>query len=260
MTNPEPGTRNLEPSPVLELRGLSKRFGSLDVTRDVNFSLPEGARTALIGPNGAGKTTLINLIAGRLPPSGGAIRIDGVDVTRLAEPGRVKAGVGRTFQITSLFRRLTLEENLALAVAEQRGVAGLLRPNRAVEAEIDARVTEILSTLRLADVGRTRVEVLPYGVQRMVELGIALALRPRLLLLDEPAAGVPRAEVGIIFEAIAQLPASMAVLLVEHDIDIVFRFATRIAVLVAGSILVEGTPQEISEHPEVRRLYLGTHA
>ena len=258
--NLEPGTRNVEPSRVLELRGLSKRFGSLDVTRDVNFSLHEGARCALIGPNGAGKTTLLNLIAGRLQPSAGSIHIDGADVTRLSEAGRVKAGVGRTFQITTLFRRLTLEENLALAVAEQRGVAGLLRPSRAAQAEIDARVAEVLAALRLADVARTRVEVLPYGVQRMVELGIALALRPRLLLLDEPAAGVPRAEVGIIFEAIAQLPASMAVLLVEHDIDVVFRFATRIAVLVAGSILVEGTPKEISEHPEVRRLYLGTHA
>jgi branched-chain amino acid transport system ATP-binding protein len=246
--------------PVLELRGLSKRFGSLDVTRDVSFSLHEGARCALIGPNGAGKTTLINLVGGRLQPSGGTIRVDGVDVTRLPEPRRVKAGVGRTFQITSLFRRLTLEDNLALAVAEQAGVAGRLRPSRAVQAQIDARVAEIVSSLRLQSAARTPVEVLPYGVQRMVELGIALALKPRLLLLDEPAAGVPRAEVGLIFEAIAQLPASMAVLLVEHDIDVVFRFATRIAVLVAGAILVEGTPKEISEHAEVRRLYLGSHA
>ena len=206
-------------TPVLELRGLSKRFGSLDVTRDVNLTLPEGTRCALIGPNGAGKTTLINLIAGRLQPSAGSIHIDGNDVTRLGEAGRVKAGVGRTFQITTLFRRLTLEENLALAVAEQRGVAGMLRPSRAVRADIDARVSEILTTLRLAEEARTPVEVLPYGVQRMVELGIALALRPRLLLLDEPAAGVPQAEVGIIFDAIAQLPSSMAVLLVEHDID-----------------------------------------
>jgi branched-chain amino acid transport system ATP-binding protein len=245
---------------VLELQGLSKRFGSLDVTRDVNFTLHEGARCALIGPNGAGKTTLINLIGGRLQPSAGRIRIDDRDVTKLSEPARVKAGVGRTFQITSLFRHLTVEENLALAVAEQQGVAWRLRPNRVASAKVDDRVTEIVSVLRLEDVARTRVEVLPYGVQRMVELALALALRPRLLLLDEPAAGVPRADVGIIFEAIEKLPASMAVLLVEHDIDVVFRFATRIAVLVAGSILVEGTPREISEHPDVRRLYLGAHA
>jgi branched-chain amino acid transport system ATP-binding protein len=247
-------------TPVLELEDVSKRFGSLEVTRGVNLALAEGARCALIGPNGAGKTTLINLIGGRLQPSAGSIRIDGRDVTRLAEPARVKAGVGRTFQITSLFRRLTLEENLALAVAEHGGVAGKLVPNRVVRAEVEARVAGIVSTLRLESAARTRVEVLPYGVQRMVELGIALALRPRLLLLDEPAAGVPRSEVGLIFEAVAQLPPSMAVLLVEHDIDVVFRFATRIAVLVAGSILVEGTPQEISDNPEVRRLYLGSHA
>jgi len=243
--------------PVLEVRGLSKRFGSLEVSRDVNLSLHEGARCALIGPNGAGKTTLINLVSGRLKPSAGTIRIDGRDVTRLPEAARVKSGIGRTFQITSLFRRLTTEENLALAVAEHSGVAWRLRPNRAVRAQIDARVAEILDVLRLQDAGRSRVEVLPYGVQRMVELGIALALQPRLLLLDEPAAGVPRADVGIIFDAIGKLPASMAVLLIEHDIDVIFRFATRIAVLVSGAILIEGTPGEISSHAQVRAMYLG---
>jgi branched-chain amino acid transport system ATP-binding protein len=243
--------------PVLEVQGLSKRFGSLEVSRNVSLSLHEGARCALIGPNGAGKTTLINLVCGRLQPSAGTIRIDGRDVTRLSESARVKAGIGRTFQITSLFRRLTVEENLALAVAEHDGVAAMLRPSRAARARIDARVAGILAVLRLQDAALTRVEVLPYGVQRMIELGIALALQPRLLLLDEPAAGVPRADVGIIFDAIANLPPSMAVLLIEHDIDVIFRFATRIAVLVSGAILVEGTPREISEHAQVRALYLG---
>jgi branched-chain amino acid transport system ATP-binding protein len=244
---------------VLDVRGLSKHFGSLQVTRDVSLSLAAGARCALIGPNGAGKTTLINLIAGRLQPTSGSIAIGGRDVTRLAEAARVKAGVGRTFQVTSLFRRLTVEENLALVVAEHRGVAGSLRPNRAVGATIDARVAEIMQVLRLDEAARTPVEVLPYGVQRMVELGIALALEPRLLLLDEPAAGVPRDDVALIFDAIGRLPASMAVLLIEHDIDVVFRFASRIAVLVAGAILVEGTAKEIAAHAEVRALYLGEH-
>jgi ABC-type branched-subunit amino acid transport system ATPase component len=230
-------------APALEVRDLSKRFGSLEAVRHVTFALETGARCALIGPNGAGKTTLINLIAGRLPPSAGTIRIGGRDVTRLSEAARVKAGIGRTFQITSLFRRLTVEENVALAVAEHEGVAGMLRPNRAVRARVDSRVHDIVSVLRLADAARTRVEVLPYGVQRMVELAIALALEPTLLLLDEPAAGVPRADVGIIFEAIARLPPSMAVLLIEHDIVVVFRFASRVAVLVAGALLVEGTPK-----------------
>ena len=246
-------------APVLEVRDLCKEFGSLEVTRHVSVALEAGARCALIGPNGAGKTTFINLIAGRLQPTRGTILMGGRDVTRLSEAQRVKAGIGRTFQITSLFRRLTVEENLALAVAEHRGVAGRLRPNKAVRAAIDARVAEIVGLLRLGDAARTRVEVLPYGVQRMVELGLALALEPALLLLDEPAAGVPRADVGVIFDAIARLPSSMAVLLIEHDIDVVFRFAARIAVLVSGSILVEGTPKEIADHADVRALYLGEH-
>ena len=242
---------------VLEVRGLSKQFGSLEVIRDVNFVLEEGARYALIGPNGAGKTTLVNLISGRLTPSRGDIHLAGRSVTSKAEAARVKAGIGRTFQITSLFRRLTVEENVALAVAEHAGLAGRLWPDRRAAGRVDARVSEILATLRLDDDRRRRVELLPYGVQRMVELAIALALEPRILLLDEPAAGVPAADVAVIFDAIAQLPASMAVLLIEHDIDIVFRFASRIAVLVAGQILVEGTPAEIGEHAQVRALYLG---
>jgi branched-chain amino acid transport system ATP-binding protein len=245
--------------PALDVRGLSKHFGSLPVTRDVDFALERGARCALIGPNGAGKTTFINLIAGRLQPTRGTVCISGHDVTHLSEAERVKAGIGRTFQVTSLFRRLTVEENLALAVAEHRGVAGLLRPDRRVRHAIDARVADIISVLRLVDAARTHVEVLPYGIQRMVELGVALALEPKVLLLDEPAAGVPRADVGVVFDAIDRLPASMAVLLIEHDIDVVFRFATRVAVMVAGALLVDGTPKEIAAHAEVRALYLGEH-
>jgi branched-chain amino acid transport system ATP-binding protein len=242
---------------VLEARGLSKQFGALDVIRDVSLVLEEGARCALIGPNGAGKTTLINLIAGRLQPDAGEIRLGGRDVTAMAEAARVKAGIGRTFQITNLFRRLTVEENVALAVAEHAGVAGRLRPDRRLRGRVDARVLEVLATLRLEDERRVRVEVLPYGVQRMVELAIALALEPAVLLLDEPAAGVPAADVAVIFAAIEKLPASIAVLLIEHDIDIVFRFASRVAVLVAGQMLVDGTPAEIQEHAQVRALYLG---
>jgi branched-chain amino acid transport system ATP-binding protein len=242
---------------ALEVRGVSKRFGSLEVARNVSLRLEEGARCALIGPNGAGKTTLINLIGGRVKPSAGEIWIGGRDVTAMSEAARVKTGVGRTFQITSLFRRLTIEENLALAATERLGVAELLRPSRAARARVDARVAEILELLRLEREPRRPVEVLPYGVQRMVELGIALALEPKILLLDEPAAGVPRADVGIIFDAIEKLPPSMAVLLIEHDIDVVFRFARRVVVLVSGEILMEGTPRQISEDAQVRALYLG---
>jgi branched-chain amino acid transport system ATP-binding protein len=247
-------------SAVLEVRGLSKRFASLDVTRNVHLTLEKGARCALIGPNGAGKTTLVNLISGRLAPTAGEVRIDGRNVTALEEAARVKAGIGRTFQITSLFRRLTIEQNLALASAEQLGAGGRLRPDRALRGRIDARVADIIATLKLGDDAGRTVELLPYGVQRMVELGIALALEPKILILDEPAAGVPRGEVGVIFDAIARLPESIAVLFVEHDIDVVFRFAARVVVLVSGEILADGTPQEISEHPQVRALYLGERA
>jgi len=243
--------------PVLELRGLSKQFGSLEVTRDVSLTLERGARRALIGPNGAGKTTLIDLISGRLKPSAGEVWLGGRHVTAMPEARRVKAGIGRTFQITSLFRRLTIEENVALAVAEHAGVAARLWPSRWVRARIEARVAEIVAILRLEAHGGRPVEVLPYGIQRMVELALALALEPRILLLDEPAAGVPRGEVSLIFEAIARLPPDMAVLLIEHDIDVVFRFARRVTVLVAGEIYADGTPREIGEHAGVRALYLG---
>jgi branched-chain amino acid transport system ATP-binding protein len=242
---------------VLEVRGLSKHFGSLEVTRQVNFTLEEGARCALIGPNGAGKTTLINLICGRLQPTAGQVWIGGRNLTRASEAVRVKAGLGRTFQINSLFRRLTVEENIALAVAEHLGVAWRMSPSRKVRAEIDVRVAALLSRLQLGDVARTPVEVLPYGHQRMVELGVALSLEPRVLLLDEPAAGVPASEAGVILETVGNLPPAMAVLLIEHDMDLVFRFAKRVTVLVSGAILVEGTPKQISEHDGVRALYLG---
>ena len=242
---------------VLEVRGLTRRFGALDAIRNVTLALDEGARCALIGPNGAGKTTLINLISGRLRPSGGDVFIAERKVTGLTEAQRVKAGIGRTFQITSLFRRLTVGDNLALAVRERHGVGGRLWPNRAVRARIDSRVSEILATLRLEQDRDRPVEVLPYGVQRMVEIGIALALEPKILLLDEPAAGVPGGDVGVIFDAVASLPRSMAVLLIEHDIDLVFRFATRVIVLVAGTVLVQGAPAEIRDNADVRALYLG---
>lgn len=242
---------------ALDVRRLSKRFGALEVTRNVDFVLDQGERCALIGPNGAGKTTFINLVCGRLPPTSGEIWIGGRNVTRVSEPRRVKAGIGRTFQINSLFRRLTVEENVSLAVAERIGAGSLLWPARKVRTRIEAEVLDTLALLRLTDAGKVPVQQLPYGLQRMVEIAVALSLEPKILLLDEPAAGVPAAEAGIILDAIDRLPSSMAVLLIEHDWDVVSRFAKRVAVLVAGEILVQGTPKEIAEHPDVRALYLG---
>jgi branched-chain amino acid transport system ATP-binding protein len=240
-------------SAALETIGLAKQFGALRVANDIHFRLQPGARHALIGPNGAGKTTLVNLLTGRLAPSGGRILLNGEDITRLSQAARARRGLARTFQINNLFPALPVLENVRLAVAEHRG---LFTPRRALIEEAFA----ILSRLGLEDVATAVVRELPYGKQRLVEIAIALAAEPSVLLLDEPAAGVPGGESGIIFDVIAQLPAGMAVLMIEHDMDLVFRFAQRITVMVRGSILVEGTPAEIAADPRVREVYLGTRA
>jgi branched-chain amino acid transport system ATP-binding protein len=238
---------------ALETVGLAKQFGALRVADDIHFRLQPGARHALIGPNGAGKTTLVNLLTGRLAPSAGRILLNGEDVTRLSQAARARRGLARTFQINNLFPALTVLENVRLAVAEHRG---LFTARRALIEE----GFSILARLGLADVASSVVRELPYGKQRLVEIAIALAAEPSVLLLDEPAAGVPGGESGIIFDVIAQLPAAMAVLMIEHDMDLVFRFAQRITVMVRGSILVDGTPAEITADPRVREVYLGTRA
>jgi len=243
---------------ALETRRLCKNFGALEVSREVNFRLEHGARHALIGPNGAGKTTFINLLTGVLLPSRGNILLDGEDVTSLAQAKRVKRGIARTFQINQLFRGLTVLENVCIAVAERLGVGGsMLRP-AGRRADVIAEATRLVEMVRLgADAGR-RVGELPYGRQRLVEIAIALGLNPRVLLLDEPAAGIPSAESHILLDAIAMLPKDIAVLIIEHDMDLVFRFAERITVLVSGAIFAEGTPAEIAANSEVRSVYLGT--
>jgi branched-chain amino acid transport system ATP-binding protein len=243
--------------PALETRGLCKSFGALTVADQIDFRLERGARQALIGPNGAGKTTFVELVTGGLPPSAGHILIDDVDVTELPQAARVKLGLARTFQINALFRRLTTLENVTLAVAERDGVAGdLLRPsgrhNRVIEEAF-----ALLETLGLAEDALRPVNALAYGRQRLVEIAVALGLSPKVLLLDEPAAGVPSGESGLIVAVIERLPADIAVLIIEHDMDLVFRFARRITVLVQGHILVEGPPEAIAADPQVRQVYLG---
>jgi branched-chain amino acid transport system ATP-binding protein len=238
---------------ALETIGLEKRFGALPVANDIHFRLQPGARHALIGPNGAGKTTLVNLLTGSLAPSAGRILLKGEDITRLSQVARARRGLARTFQINNLFPALPVLENVRLAVTEH---CGLFTPRRVLIEQSFA----ILCRLHLEDAASTVVRQLPYGKQRLVEIAIALAAEPSLLLLDEPAAGVPGGESGIIFDVIAQLPAAMAVLMIEHDMDLVFRFAQRITVMVRGSILVEGTPAEIAADPRVREVYLGTRS
>jgi branched-chain amino acid transport system ATP-binding protein len=243
--------------PALETRGLCKNFGALTVADQIDFRLERGARQALIGPNGAGKTTFVELVTGGLPPSAGQILIDGADVTELPQAARVKRGLARTFQINALFRRLTTLENVTLAIAERDGVAGdLLRPagrhNRVIEEAF-----ALLDTLGLAEDALRPVSALAYGRQRLVEIAVALGLSPKVLLLDEPAAGVPAGESGLIVAVIERLPADIAVLIIEHDMDLVFRFARRITVMVQGRILVEGPPDVIAADPQVRQVYLG---
>jgi len=242
---------------ALAARGVNKCFGSLVVAADVDLVLPAGVRYALIGPNGAGKTTLINLITGMLQPDAGRISLGDEDITALAPEQRVQRGLVRTFQINSLFPHLTALESVTLAVCERRRVAQTWwRQLTAYGQEID-EAYDILAALTLAPVCHRRTRELAYGQQRLLEIALALATRPKVLLLDEPAAGVPQRESAEIFEALAALPEDIAVLFIEHDMDVVFRFAQRITVLVAGQILCEGTPEEIADHPQVREVYLG---
>jgi branched-chain amino acid transport system ATP-binding protein len=241
---------------ALETRGLAKRFGGLVATNDVTFRLEKGARHALIGPNGAGKTTFVNLLTGVLPPSAGRVLLGGEDITRLKPEARVRRGLVRTFQINQLFADLTPLETLALAIGEQLGQGTTwYRPVRggALAREVD----EVAARFGLADVLDVRTDTMPYGKQRQLEIAVAFAWAPRVLLLDEPAAGVPAAERQDILHAIAALPADVSVLLIEHDMGLVFDFAQRISVLVEGALLMEGTPQEIAADPRVKAVYLG---
>jgi branched-chain amino acid transport system ATP-binding protein len=244
-------------TPCLETQRLSHFFGPVRVTGDVDFALHAGERRALIGPNGAGKTTFLNLLSGRLIPSEGTIRLNGADITGMSEARRIKMGIGRTFQITSLFPKLTVRQNVYLAVAEHEGIAtGFFRPAFAHCREM-ARVDELVHRVGLWDVAHVAAEDLPYGRQRLLEIAVALALKPKILLLDEPAAGIPTAESHIILDILDTLPKDIAVLLIDHDMDLVFRFAQSITVLVQGSIFVEGTPEAIAKDERVRKVYLG---
>jgi branched-chain amino acid transport system ATP-binding protein len=247
-----------ETAAMLETTGLCKNFGALEVTRDVNFRLVRGARHALIGPNGAGKTTFINLLTGVLPPSGGRVLLEGEDVTTLAQSRRVKRGIARTFQINQLFRGLSVQENVCIAVSERLGVGGFMLRAAGRRADVLGEAERLIDMLKLGDDAGRRIVELPYGRQRLVEIAIALGLQPRVLLLDEPAAGIPSAESHILLDAIGSLPKDIAVLIIEHDMDLVFRFAERITVLVSGAIFAEGTPAEIAANQEVRSVYLGS--
>jgi branched-chain amino acid transport system ATP-binding protein len=244
-------------TPALSTRGLSKSFGSLSVARDIAIDLPVGGRYALIGPNGAGKTTLINLMTGMLKPDAGQIVLGGQDITALEPQDRVRKGLARTFQINTLFPGLNALEAVTLAVSERRGITNQFWRNIAEHRETIDEAYDILARLRLGDDCYQPTRELPYGRQRLLEIALALATRPKVLLLDEPAAGVPHEESGEIFEVVAGLSDDLTLLFIEHDMHVVFRFASHIIVLVGGAIYTEGTPAEISADPGVREVYLG---
>ncbi len=246
----------MEPA-VLETQGLFKRFGSLEVARDVSITLPRGARHALIGPNGAGKTTLINLITGQLKPDSGRILLAGEDITGTATAARVRRGLTRTFQINTLFPDLTPLEAVTLAVCERERTASQFWRGLAAHTGAIDESYAILEQLSLADVATRPTRTLAYGQQRLLEIALALATKPKVLLLDEPAAGVPKDESAMLFSVVAALPEDISVLFIEHDMNIVFSFASRIVVLVAGGVLMEAEPSVVRSDPRVREVYLG---
>ena len=244
-------------APALEARGLRKRFGALNVTDDVSLRLMPGARTALIGPNGAGKTTLVHLLSGVVAPDQGSIRVGGTDLTAASAHVRARHGLIRTFQITSLFSNLTVLENLYLVLVQRAGKGFSLFRSAEREGALLEQAGALVERLRLGDDMHRRVGEIAYGRQRLVEIGIALALKPRVLLLDEPAAGIPSAELDLLLDAISGLPRDIAVLMIEHDMEMVRRFAAEVIVLVNGSVLTAGPPDAVMTNPEVQRVYLG---
>ena len=244
-------------TPALRTSGLTKLFGAFLANVDISLAFARGARHALIGPNGSGKTTLINLLTGALAPSSGDVFLGDDRITDLPQHQRVKRGMTRTFQINTLFAGLTVLESVTLAVCERNGRAGVWHRTVARErADVDEALA-LLEMLRLAPEADTLTRSLPYGKQRLVEIALALATRPGILLLDEPAAGIPSAESAELFAAIAALPRDVTVVFIEHDMELVFRFAERITVMVGGRVLTEGAPAEIAVDPRVREVYLG---
>ncbi len=245
---------------ALETRNLVKRFGAFMATNDVSLSVRQGARHALIGPNGAGKTTLINLLTGALTPSNGQVLLGGEDITNLPAHARVGRGLSRTFQINQLFGDFTPLESVMLAIGERKGHGWRAWKPLSGDRDVADEAAQLLERFRLVDTMGVPTTLLPYGKQRLLEIALAIATRPRVLLLDEPAAGVPEEERHEVLSIVRDLPPDVTVVLIEHDMDLVFSFADRISVLAAGSLFAEGTVEEISRDRQVKAIYLGEDA
>ncbi len=246
-----------QPEIVLSAQGLVKRFGGITATSNVTLNLRRGARHALIGPNGAGKTTLINLLTGVLQPTEGRIVLEGQDITRLAPHQRVRRGMVRTFQINQLFDSMTPLQTLALVISQQKGLGDQWWRALGTSKDVADLARQLLEQFHLGDAQNQPTQVLAYGKRRLLEIAIALACEPRVLLLDEPVAGVPAGEREELLQTVAALPADVSVLLIEHDMDLVFSFANRMTVLVNGAVLTEGDPDQIANDARVKAVYLG---
>ena len=242
---------------ALAASGLLKHFGGIVATNNVSLQLEAGARHALIGPNGAGKTTLINLLTGVLEPGAGSIVLNGRDITRMAPEARVALGLVRTFQISQLFDPMTPLQTLTLAATQAAGQGGRAWRTAGCDAAVLRRCEDLLEQFRLTEVMHQTTRELPYGKRRLLDIAVALACNPKVLLLDEPAAGVPAGEREELLQTVRDLPADVSVLLIEHDMDLVFSYATRVTVLVNGAVLTEGAPQQIADDPRVKAVYLG---
>jgi branched-chain amino acid transport system ATP-binding protein len=242
---------------VLFAQGLVMRFGGITATNNVTLNLKKGARHALIGPNGSGKTTLINLLTGMLQPTEGRIMLEGQDITNLAPNQRVQRGMVRTFQINQLFDTLSPLQTLALTVSQHLGLGTKWWQSLGRNRQVTERCEQLLAQFHLTEVMNQPTHVLAYGKRRLLEIAIALACEPRVLLLDEPVAGVPAGEREELLQTVSALPADVSVLLIEHDMDLVFSFANFMTVLVNGTLLTEGTPEQIANDPQVKAVYLG---
>ncbi len=242
---------------ALSVRGLNKSFGALVVAQAIDVELAPGARVGLIGPNGAGKTTFVNLLTGFLKPDSGTIALEGTPIEAMSPEMRVQRGLARTHQINTLLREDTARDNVAIAIAERKKYAWRMMRYTPQWKHCTEQADALLRDMGIADVGSRQVRELPYGQQRLLEIAIALALKPRVLLLDEPAAGVPSEEAHRIHDVLAKLPSDIAILIIEHDMEVIFRFAREIIVLLQGRVLTRGAPAQIKDDPEVRAVYLG---
>lgn len=242
---------------LLSIQNLVKRFGALTATDHVSLQVEQGEIHALIGPNGAGKSTLVHLISGLLPADGGSLKLDGTELIGLAPHQRVAAGLSRCFQITSIFPKLTVAENLLLAAQAHHSNSFRWFKVRDKDAELTAKAWELAQRVQLQDSWNTTAGTLPHGAQRKLDVALAIAATPKLLLLDEPMAGMGPAESEEMVELIQQLRKDMAILLIEHDMDAVFQLADRITVLVYGKVFAQGTSEQIQHDPRVQAVYLG---